>query len=38
MIPKQARRHALIVTLISFGLFLFGVGIGALWVSAYSVR
>jgi hypothetical protein len=38
MIPKQARRRALIMTLISFGLLLVGVGLGILWANIYSVR
>ncbi len=38
MIPKQAKRGALIMTLISFGLLLVGIGLGILWVNTYSVR
>ncbi len=38
MIPKHARRRALIATLLSFGLLLAGIGLGALWVSIYSVK
>jgi hypothetical protein len=38
MIPKQARRQAILMTLISFALLFIGIVLGILWVSTYSVR
>lgn len=38
MIPKKAKRQAMVMTLISFGLLFIGVALGALWVSTYTVR
>lgn len=38
MIPKKAKRQAVVMTLISFGLLFVGVALGVLWVSNYTVR
>ncbi|BCX03416.1 MAG: hypothetical protein KatS3mg053_1354 [Candidatus Roseilinea sp.] len=38
MIPKRAKRQAIVMTLISFGLLAIGIALGLLWVSVYSVR
>jgi hypothetical protein len=38
MIPKRAKRQAILMTLISFGLLFIGIVLGMLWVSAYSVK
>jgi len=38
MIPKRAKRQAILMTLISFVLLFIGVVLGVLWVSVYSVK
>lgn len=38
MIPKNAKRQAVIVTLISFGLLMIGIVLAVLWVSTYSAK
>ncbi|MFN4294253.1 MAG: hypothetical protein ACK4JD_08985 [Thermoflexales bacterium] len=38
MIPKRAKRQAIVMTLVSFGLLAIGIILGLLWVSAYSVK
>ncbi len=38
MIPKRAKRQAVVMTLISFGLLAIGITLGVLWVSIYSVK
>lgn len=38
MIPKRAKRQAIVMTLISFGLLAIGVALGLLWVNIYSVK
>jgi hypothetical protein len=38
MIPKRAKRQAVVMTLISLGLLAVGIALGLLWVSIYSVK
>lgn len=38
MIPKHAKRQALVMTLISLGLLAIGIVLGLLWVNIYSVK
>lgn len=38
MIPKEAKRRAVVMTLICFGLLLIGIALGVLWVSIYAPK
>jgi hypothetical protein len=38
MIPKEQRRKAVMMTLISLGLVAVGVSLGLYWVSIYAPR
>jgi hypothetical protein len=38
MIPKEQRRKAVMMTIISFGLMAIGISLGLYWVSIYAPK